>query len=298
MVTPFSATAEAVDHDAFTLLAQHLLRQGSDGLLVFGTTGESPTLSLTEKIGLLQTAHKVLAQQATTPTSLWAGLSGNDTAQVVRELKQLATEAPLPTCYLATVPYYNKPSAEGLLAHFSALAEASPRPLVLYNIPGRTGVLLQPHTMAQLHQRYPTRIVGVKQSYGDMEVAAQVRRQLPLETFHLWAGDDSLVLPMLSLGAVGLVSVLSHLAGPTLRRLIEAYHQGNTALALQLYLRLLNPAQGLFTKTNPTLVKAALAQQGHLPHNTLRLPMVPLAPEEVPALLEPLLADIAALQEG
>ncbi|MDH4378324.1 MAG: 4-hydroxy-tetrahydrodipicolinate synthase [Vampirovibrionales bacterium] len=289
MVTPFGADG-SLDLITAKALALHLVTaQRNDALLLNGTTGESPTTTTDEKIALIKGVKAHLAENnATVP--IIAGAGTNNTASSIA-LSQASVAAGA-DALLIVVPYYNKPSQNGMVAHFSAIADSVPStPLIIYNIPGRTGVLMQPETMARLHEAYPT-IVGVKQSHNDMEAVSTIRRLLP-KTFTIWSGDDPLTLPMMANGATGVISVLSHLAGPAIAAMMAAYTAGDVAQAHALHQRLLPLAQQLFTLPNPTIVKTVLARRGVLPTATFRLPMIAVDASEE-ALIAKLLADLDA----
>jgi 4-hydroxy-tetrahydrodipicolinate synthase len=290
-VTPFTTGGKQIDSVAFERLLQSLVIDGSDGLLINGTTGETPALSFEEKIQQIEIAVQI-AQSAKTPIHVMAGISGNATQKVVAEIEQTLALVQ-PNSLLVVVPYYNKPSQAGMLAHFSACVEAAKStPIVIYNIPGRTGVAMTAETMAELHQLYPQQILGVKQSAPDMDAVSQIRRLLP-ETFHIWCGDDSLTLPMLALGAIGTVSVVGNVAAGQLRRMIMQFKAGDLSGALRRHQALFPIVQGLFKLTNPIIVKAILAHQ-HKMQPDMRLPMLPPTPVEAMTFVTP----IASLIEG
>jgi 4-hydroxy-tetrahydrodipicolinate synthase len=292
-VTPFlPESKQPIDGVAFKRLLQKLVVDGSDGLLINGTTGETPALDFEEKIQQIKIALDV-AKSANSKVHTMAGISGNATHKVVEEIQQTLAQVQ-PDSLLVVVPYYNKPSQSGMVAHFSACVEAAGNtPIVIYNIPGRTGVAMTAETMAELHALYPQHILGVKQSSPDMDAVSQIRGLLP-ETFHIWCGDDSLTLPMLSLGAVGTVSVLGNVAAGSLRTMIRQFKAGQLTEALQTHRALFPIVQGLFKLTNPIIVKAVLAQQGMM-HPEMRLPMVPPTPVEAMTFVNPLVGLLAKL---
>lgn len=293
-VTPFLPDSkQPIDAPAFERLLRKLVADGSDGLLINGTTGETPALTFEEKIQQIKIALDV-AKSAQSPIHVMAGISGNATQKVVDEIQQTLAQVQ-PDSLLVVVPYYNKPSQAGMVAHFSACVEAAgSTPIVIYNIPGRTGVAMTAETMAELHALHPQQILGVKQSSPDMDAVSQIRGLLPAETFHLWCGDDSLTLPMLSLGTVGTVSVLGNVAAGSLRTLIRQFKAGQLVEALQTHRALFPIVQGLFKLTNPIIVKAVLAQQGMM-HPEMRLPMVPPTPVEAMTFVAPLVGLLAKL---
>lgn len=264
MVTPFDAEG-AVDLDQAARLADHLVRHGSDGLVICGTTGESPTLSWQEQKELFLAVRQAVAGRA----RLLAGSGSNCTAEAVeatREAAALGADGAL-----VVVPYYNKPPQEGLEAHFRAVAAAAPElPLMLYNIPGRTGCSLAPETTARLLDQ--PNVVSYKAASGTTEEVSQLRL-LCGDRLAIYSGDDALTLPMLAVGAVGVVSVASHLAGPEINAMVQAFLRGDLVTALQLHERLLPLCRALFCTTNPIAVKAALELEGW-PVGAPRLPLV------------------------
>ena len=264
MVTPFSAEGE-MDLPLAARLAAHLVNQGSDGLVVCGTTGESPTLSWAEQHALFATVKGALAGRA----KLIAGSGSNCTAEAVeatREAAALGADGAL-----VVVPYYNKPPQEGLEAHFRAVAAAAPElPLMLYNIPGRTGTSLEAATVARLLDC--PNVVSFKAASGSTEEVSALRACCG-DRLAIYCGDDALTLPMLAVGAVGVVSVASHLAGPQISALIRAFFEGDQARARALHEQLLPLCKALFCTTNPIPVKAALELCGW-PVGAPRLPLL------------------------
>jgi 4-hydroxy-tetrahydrodipicolinate synthase len=263
MVTPMDRD-QAVDYDRAAALARRLIDTGSDGLVVCGTTGESPTLSDEEKIRLFHTVRNAADGRA----RVIAGTGTYNTAHSIhltREAERAGCDA-----VLLVNPYYNKPSQEGLYRHFKAIADSTRLPVMLYNIQGRTSVNCEPATIARLAQ--VPNIVGVKEASGSLDQMSQIRKLTPPE-FHLYSGDDSLTLPLLAVGGTGVVSVASHLAGREIKAMIQAYQAGDVKQALALHLRLWPLFKVLFITTNPTPVKAALALSG-FEVGGLRLPLV------------------------
>jgi 4-hydroxy-tetrahydrodipicolinate synthase len=274
-VTPFSEDGTKLDACRFTALCEYLIQNGSDGLLVHGTTGEGPTLNLQEKKQLIQLAKSAI-QASGSPIHLMASLNGNDTHAVVEQVQGLLDQVERPDSLLVVVPYYNKPTQAGMIAHFEAVADASEGiPLVIYNIPNRTGVAMQAETIQTLHERLGSKLLGVKQSDASMDALSEITRHLPYDEtgFVVWSGDDSLTLPMLALGAKGVISVASHLIGAELHAMIDAFEAGKTAKALTLQHQMLPTMRAIFQVTNPILVKACMAQQGFV-HPSMRLPML------------------------
>ncbi|MEN9230182.1 MAG: 4-hydroxy-tetrahydrodipicolinate synthase [Thermostichus sp. DG02_5_bins_236] len=265
MITPFTAEGD-LNYDEAARLADYLVTHGSDGLVVCGTTGESPTLTWHEEFELFRVVRDAVAGRA----KVIAGTGSNSTHEAIEATKkaaQLGLDGSL-----QVVPYYNKPTQAGLYQHFKAIAEASDLPILLYNIPGRTGASLQPETVANLAELET--IVAIKEASGIMDVASEIRRLTP-SRFGIYSGDDSLTLPILSLGGSGVVSVASHLVGLQLQELIQSYGRGQHDQALAHHLRLFPLFKVLFVETNPVPVKAALEMQGWQV-GRVRLPLAPL----------------------
>jgi 4-hydroxy-tetrahydrodipicolinate synthase len=274
-VTPFSEDAQRLDAPRFSALCEYLIQNGSDGLLVHGTTGEGPTLTLEEKKQLIQLAKSAIKASGL-PVHLMASINGNDTHAVMQQTQDLLAQHERPDSLLVGVPYYNKPTQAGMMAHFEAVASvAQGLPMVIYNIPNRTGVSMQAETMKALHERLGAQLLGVKQSDGNMDALSEITQRLPYEDtgFVVWSGDDSLTLPMLSLGAKGVISVASHLIGAELYAMIDAFQAGKTTKALTLHRQMLPTMRSIFQVTNPILIKACMAQQGFM-HPSMRLPML------------------------
>jgi 4-hydroxy-tetrahydrodipicolinate synthase len=263
MVTPMDRLL-AVDYDRAAALAKRLIDSGSDGLVVCGTTGESPTLTDEEKVRLFRTVREAAGGRA----KVIAGTGTYNTAHSIH----LTREAERAGCdgVLLVNPYYNKPSQEGMYQHFKAVAESTSLPVMLYNIQGRTSVNCEPATIARLAEI--RNIVAVKESSGSLDQMSQIRKLTPPE-FHLYSGDDSLTLPLLAVGGTGIVSVAAHLAGREIKAMIQAFQAGDTRQALTLHLRLWPLFKVLFITSNPTPVKAALALAG-FDVGGLRLPLV------------------------
>jgi 4-hydroxy-tetrahydrodipicolinate synthase len=268
MVTPFSASGE-LDADGAAELATWLVDGGHDGLVISGTTGESATTTDDEKDRLLRAVAEAVGDRV----PLVAGIGTNDTAHSV-ELAQAAQKAGA-SALLAVTPYYTKPPQEGLLAHFRAVADATDLPVMIYDIPGRTGLAINTDTLLRLAEH--PRIVAVKDAKGDLRATAQVRAATDLAYY---SGEDVLTLPLLSLGAVGVVGVPTHVAGPAVKAMIEAFDGGDAATARDLHLRLLPALTGFFRSQGVILVKAALNAAG-LPAGPVRLPLVNASEAEI-----------------
>jgi len=269
MVTPMDRSL-AVDYDRAAALAKRLIDGGSDGLVVSGTTGESPTLSDEEKIRLFRTVREAVGARA----KVIAGTGTYNTAHSIH----LTREAERVGCdgVLLVNPYYNKPSQEGLYQHFKAVAESTTLPVMLYNIQSRTSVNCEPATIARLAQI--RNIVAVKEASGNLDQMSLIRKLTPPE-FNLYSGDDSLTLPLLAVGGTGVVSVASHLAGREIKAMIQAFHAGDVRRAQELHLRLWPLFKVIFITTNPTPVKAALALAG-FDAGGLRLPLIEATAKE------------------
>ena len=273
MVTPFNTDGN-VHYAEAERLAAYLVANGSDGIVVCGTTGESPTLSWDEEYQLFQVVKKAVAGTA----RVIAGTGSNSTSEAI-EATQKAAKLGVDAS-LQVVPYYNKPPQMGLYRHFEAIAAACDLPMILYNIPGRTGQVLEPETIAALAKL--EEIVAIKESTGNIDIASQIRQLTPPD-FKIYAGDDSLTLPMLAIGGSGVVSVASHLVGNEIQQMIAAFESGQNQLATQLHLKMLPLFKGLFLAPNPMPVKAALKLQGW-EVGGLRLPMCELPLESLPQL--------------
>ena len=278
MVTPFDREGQ-VDYGVAEKLAIHLVEHGSDALVVCGTTGESPTLTWDEEYKLFQVIKGAISTQG----QVIAGTGSNSTREAI-EATQKAAKLGLDGV-LQVVPYYNKPPQEGLYQHFRSIAQATPDlPIMLYNIPGRTGQNLEPETIAKLAKM--ANIVAIKEASGDFDQVSQIRRRTPAE-FGIYSGDDALTLPMLAIGCCGVVSVASHLVGEPLQKMVQYFEQGQSKSATDIHLQLLPLFKALFTTTNPIPIKAALRIQGWDVGGT-RLPLSEL-PEPLHQQLEQVL---------
>ena len=253
MVTPFKKDGK-VDYELAVKLANYIIENGSDGIVLCGTTGESPTLTWDEQHQLFVVIRNSLQSKA----KILIGTGSNSTSEAV-EATQKAFEAGADGA-LVVVPYYNKPPQDGLYEHFKYVANAAPKlPIMLYNIPGRTGSNLLPKTVKKLME-FPN-IVSIKAASGRIEEVTELRAECGSE-FAIYSGDDSLLLPMLSVGAVGVVSVASHIVGLQLKDMISNFQNGNVLKALDIHERLQPLFKALFETTNPIPIKAALEQLG------------------------------------
>jgi 4-hydroxy-tetrahydrodipicolinate synthase len=284
MVTPFNQDGQ-VDYAVAEQLAEYLVAHGSDGLVLCGTTGESPTLTWDEEYQLFQVVKQAIAGRA----KILAGTGSNSTREAI-EATRKAANLGLDGA-LQVVPYYNKPPQEGLYEHFKAIATAVPElPIMLYNVPGRTGQTLLPETVARLAEL--SNVVSLKDAGGNLDHTSQVRCLTPPD-FAIYSGDDSLTLPMLAIGAAGVVSVASHIAGDLLKQMIGAFFQGQPQVATEIHLKLMPLFKALFATTSPIPVKAALRLQGWSVGST-RLPLSAV-PVEVEGELKTALAHLSLL---
>ncbi len=282
MVTPFT-TDNQVDHEKAWKLARHLSDHGTDTLVVTGTTGESPTLSDEEKLALYQTVIDAVKEK---DTQVMAGTGTYDTAHSVKMTEQAAGLGA--DAVLAVTPYYNKPTQEGLVRHFSAIADVGV-PVMVYNIPGRTSRLVEIETLATL-AGHPN-IVATKDAVENLDFTSKTVNQVP--GLPVYSGQDSLTLPMISVGAVGVVSVVAHLAGLQIKTMIKAAHDGDYAEARRLHNALLPLCLACFLETNPAPVKAAVDAFWE-PVGGVRLPLVG-ASEETLAAIEKALGAVQGL---
>ncbi|MFB6680106.1 4-hydroxy-tetrahydrodipicolinate synthase [Streptomyces sp. NPDC057684] len=271
MVTPFTADG-ALDLDGAQRLAAHLVDAGNDGLVVNGTTGESPTTSDAEKSDLVRAVRQAVGDRA----HVIAGVGTNDTRHSI-ELARAAEKAGAHGL-LTVTPYYNKPPQEGLLRHFTAIADATELPVMLYDIPGRSGVPINTETIVRLAEH--PRIVANKDAKGDLGRASWAIARSGLAWY---SGDDMLNLPLLSVGAVGFVSVVGHVVTPDLRAMLDAFVSGDVQKATEIHQKLLPVFTGMFRTQGVITTKAALALQGQ-PAGPLRLPLVELTPDETAQL--------------
>ena len=277
MATPMSPDGAVLEEEV-RALARHLVGTGHDGIVVNGTTGESATLTEDESIEVV----RVVADEVGDRAAVVAGVGSNDTAHSVAMARRAAEAGA--DVLLVVSPYYNKPPQPGLIAHCTAVADATELPVMLYDIPGRSGVPINTETLVRLAEH--PRIVANKDAKGDLGRASWAIARSGLAWY---SGDDMLNLPLLSVGAVGFVSVVGHVVTPELRALVEAYTSGDVQKATEIHQKLLPVYTGVFRTQGVMTTKAALALKG-LPAGPLRAPMVECAPEEV----EQLKIDLAA----
>ena len=267
MVTPFD-TELRVDHGRLAALARFLVANGSDGLVVAGTTGESPTLTDDEKIAMTSTVLTAVGDRC----HVVVGTGSNDTAHSIRLTQRAEREGA--HAALVVTPYYSKPPERGLIAHFRAVAAETALPVVIYNIPGRSVVNLSPEALAALGE--VDNIVAVKQANPDL---GELRRLRELSDLGIYAGNDDMLLDVLKMGGLGGICVASHLVGPRLAEMARLVRAGDEAAAQRLDEGLRDLYKTLFLTANPILVKEALNLLGH-EVGGLRLPLVPATPEE------------------
>jgi 4-hydroxy-tetrahydrodipicolinate synthase len=265
MVTPFDKKGN-IDFTKTTQLVNYLIENGSDSLVLAGTTGESPTLSTEEKIALL--SHVVKVAESRVPIIMGTG-SNNTYASIelTKKAEQNGADA-----VMLVAPYYNKPNQEGLYQHFKAIAESTSLSAMVYNIPGRSAVNIEPKTVIRL-SKIPN-IVAVKEASGDLNAMTEIIAGTD-EDFLLYSGDDGITLPVLSIGGVGIVSVASHIIGKEMQVMIDHFLQGNLKEAAQLHQSLLPVMKSLFAAPSPAPVKTALQLKG-MDVGSVRLPLVPL----------------------
>lgn len=275
MITPMNRD-QSVNYTAAVELAQRLGENGSDGVVLSGTTGESPNLSFEEKVKLFSAVTDALGGQMT----IIAGTGSNSTQDSIL-LTKAAEKAGVDGIMLVA-PYYNKPSQEGLYQHFKTVAEQTTLPVMIYNVPGRTSVNILPETVARLAEI--ENIVAIKEASGNLEQVSVLKTMVP-EDFLIYSGDDALTLPILAVGGAGVVSVASHLVGREIKAMISAFLAGKVGEALEIHLKLMPLFQAMFLTTNPVPVKRALEFMG-VDTGPLRLPLVDLTEQEAQIIKE------------
>lgn len=269
MVTPFDNKGN-IDFEKTTKLANHLINQGTDSLVLSGTTGESPSLSTEEKVALFR--HVAAEMGGRVP--IIAGTGSYNTYESI-ELTKKAEDAGVDAVMLVA-PYYNKPNQAGLYKHFTTIAEATKLPVMIYNIPGRSAVNIEPETIIELSK--VDNIVAVKEASGNLDAMAQIISETD-DDFELYSGDDAFTLPVLAIGGVGVVSVSSHVIGNEMQEMVQLFLDGNYKEAALRHQKLLPLMRGIFLAPSPAPVKTALQLSG-LDVGSVRLPLVPLTEEE------------------
>jgi 4-hydroxy-tetrahydrodipicolinate synthase len=277
MVTPFASDG-SIDWDGVARLAHHLADHGHDAIAVNGTTGEAPTTKSSEKLEII----KVVKSAVGSRVKVLSGAGDNETSYTVEQAKRSADAGA--DGLLIVAPYYNKPPQAGIEAHFKAVAAATDLPIMMYDIPGRTGVEIESDTIMRLFE-VPS-IVALKDAKGNLAATSEViaRSGIPV-----YSGDDILNLPFLSIGAVGFVSVCGHTVGNELKAMLDAWFAGDTARALEIHQKLIPVFKGTFRTQGAILTKAAMNLMG-LPGGTTRLPLVDATPAQIATLREDLIA--------
>lgn len=268
MVTPFNADG-SINYEAGADFADWLLANGSDGLVVEGSTGEAATMDMDEKIKFMQT----IVARVNGRAKIVAGAGTNCTASTIDLVKKM--EACGVDGVLVVGPYYNKPTQEGYYQHFAAVAKATKLPIIIYNVPGRTGGNIAPETVARLAADF-SNIVAIKEAAGNVAQTAELYRVLP-EDFSIYSGDDGLILPFLSVGACGLISVLANVNGNILQQLMQAYSEGRVKDAADLNKVMVPLAKAMFVESNPIPIKAAVTKVTGINAGAPRLPLTPVS---------------------
>ena len=268
MVTPFNADG-SINYEAGADFADWLLANGSDGLVVEGSTGEAATMDMDEKIKFMQT----IVARVNGRAKIVAGAGTNCTASTIDLVKKM--EACGVDGVLVVGPYYNKPTQEGYYQHFAAVAKATKLPIIVYNVPGRTGGNIAPETVARLAADF-SNIVAIKEAAGNVAQTAELYRVLP-EDFSIYSGDDGLILPFLSVGACGLISVLANVNGNILQQLMQAYSEGRVKDAADLNKVMVPLAKAMFIESNTIPIKAAVTKVTGIEAGAPRLPLTPIS---------------------
>lgn len=266
MITPFDDYGE-INWNEVDRIVEKLIEDGSDSILVSGTTGEAPTLSNKEKLTLFERVKNLVGNRA----KVIAGTTNyctKESIELTKEAEKIGVDG-----ILATAPYYNRPPQDGLYLHFAKIASETSLPIIVYNIPSRTAVNILPETLKKLANDCPN-IIGVKEASGDMNQISMIRRLLP-RPFLLYSGDDSMTLPLLSVGGDGVISVASHIVGKEIKEMINSYFKGDIEKAANIHLKLLPIFKGLFITTNPIPLKEALNLLGYKV-GKCRLPLSPI----------------------
>jgi 4-hydroxy-tetrahydrodipicolinate synthase len=277
MVTPFDHKGN-IDFEKTTQLINYLISNGSDALVIAGTTGESPTLSTEEKLALFR--HSVKVVDGRVPVV--AGTGSNNTyasIELTKKAEEIGVDA-----IMIVAPYYNKPNQEGLYQHFKTIAESTELPVMLYNIPGRSVINMSVDTIVRLAEL--PNVVALKDASGDLDAMTAIIAQTS-DDFALYSGDDGLTLPVLAVGGTGIISVASHIIGNEMQEMVKLYESGNPKEAAKIHQRIVPVMKSLFAAPSPTPVKTALQLKG-LDVGSVRLPLVPLTEEERQTLVSTL----------
>jgi 4-hydroxy-tetrahydrodipicolinate synthase len=278
MVTPFDSNSE-VDYQVARDLAVRLTESGSDGVLVAGATGEAPTLTKSEKIGLFKAVVEAIGGKATVIADV-GSCNTMESVILTKETEQTGVDG-----IMLSTPYYNRPTSEGLYRHFHTLARATSLPVIIDNNPGRTGVNVTPDTLSRLLEL--ENFAAFKEASGNLAQITQIYEILPKSCL-IYSGDDALTLPILSVGGVGVISVTAHIAGRKILEMINAFEHGKIATAIRINAELGPLNRALFLTTNPTMIKAACNLIG-LKTGGLRLPLVAATPQEIAVMREVLI---------
>lgn len=276
MVTPFKEEdSSKIDFEAVERITEHLINTGSDSIIVSGTTGESPTLSHKEEAELFKKVKSVVENsKLKVPLIFGAGSNSTSTAiESSRTAEELGANG-----LLIVTPYYNKPNSKGLKEHYRKIAQNTKLPIILYNVPGRCVVSLNAESVYELNREFPN-IVALKEASNNLDRVSKIRSWLKKEEFSIYSGDDSLTLPMLSIGADGVISVASHLVGNLILKMISFYKTGKAVEAQEIHNKLFPLFEALFIEPNPTCIKEALCIIG-LSSSKLRLPLVALEDDQ------------------
>ncbi len=276
MVTPFKKGDKTqIDFEAVEKIVEHLVKTQSESIIVAGTTGESPTLTHDEEIELLKCVQaKIKNLKTNTQVIFGAGSNSTETSITMSQRAEKANADGL----LLVTPYYNKPNQKGLKEHFSLIASKTNLPIILYNVPGRAVISLQAQTITELHKEF-SQISSLKEASNNIDIVTKVLNSVDSTEFSVYSGDDSLTLPMLAVGAQGVISVASHLVGKEMQSMIQEYKAGRVAKALEIHQKLFQLFEILFIEPNPTCIKEALGIIG-ICAPELRGPLVSLNPEQ------------------
>lgn len=272
MITPFEEKNPAqIDYPACERILKHLINNGSDSIVISGTTGESPTLTHDEEIELLKFSKNILKKENSKIKIIFG--AGSNCTETALRMSKLGEENGADGLLIVT-PYYNKPNQKGLYEHYRIIASQTKIPIILYNVPGRTNISLQFDTIVRLIEDFPN-IYGLKEASTNFDLISKLRTKINNERFKLYSGDDSLTLGMMAIGADGVISVASHLVGKEMKEMLEAYSSGNINKAKAIHLKLFPLFEALFTEPNPTCIKEAMNILG-FSSAKLRSPLVNL----------------------
>ena len=268
LITPFDTLGE-VDYQALKDLVNYVIYKGVDFVVAMGTTSETATLNANEKAKILETIISEVEERV--PVVL--GMGGNNTKDLIENIK--STSFDKVDAILSVAPYYNKPNQDGMFAHFSAVAEVSPVPIILYNVPGRTSSNLLPQTVIKLAQKYDN-IIAIKEASSNFDQVMELI-QHKAEDFKVFSGDDALTLPLMSLGMEGVISVVANVLPEEMSNMLKAINVGDYDEAKEIHYSMLDLINALFEEGNPAGIKSALLQAEIIPSDNLRLPLVPVS---------------------